>query len=561
VENDSSHLLPGNYPCIQSECNSSDAVRKYDDGQAYCFSCTHFYVAGEYPDTVVPSENKKAVPDFRRDISHELAELDLLPIRGILKRGISEKVARFFGIKCKVNTSGHVVAHYYPYPDGYWKERIVETKKFRLISEKGGNAHKLFGQDKFAGGGQRLVITEGELDAAAVAESSWQKYGKIYPVVSIQSATTIKAVIENREWIRSFDKVILCLDEDDAGEEARSKLTKIIGLDKVYKTKLPGKDANEILNEHGTDVLISCIFGAEKIIPGGIIGKEDLWEALVKYNDTESHPYPSCLDGLNEKLKGIRDGEIALFISGTSAGKSTMLREVMLDILSTTDQKIGIISLEESPAETARKLAGMAIMRNPAKEEIPLDELKVGFDKVFDTDRVIVLDHQGSISDESILDKLEYMCLSGAKKLFIDHITMLTSEGINDLQGNEAQDKIMNELLKVTKRHNVWIGLVSHLRKSPFGTKSFEEGRMPTLDDIKGSGSIKQVSFDVVGFARNMTASNDTEKNTIRMRVLKSRFTGLTGDVQGAYYNYDTGRLVGLKGPVIKEYTSVEERR
>jgi twinkle protein len=173
--------------------------------------------------------------------------------------------------------------------------------------------------------------------------------------------------------------------------------------------------------------------------------------------------------------------------------------------------------------------------------------LKIGFDTVFNDDRVILLDHQGSMNDDSIIDKLEYMALSGCKYLYIDHITILVSEGAEHLQGNEAQDKIMNDLLKIVKRHDVWIGLVSHLRKVLTGSKSFEQGKLPTLDDIKGSGSIKQISMDVIAFARDMTSEDVQIRNTIKMSVLKCRFTGLTGPVPGAFYVYDTGRLMGLQ--------------
>ena len=38
---------------------------------------------------------------------------------------------------------------------------------------------------------------------------------------------------------------------------------------------------------------------------------------------------------------------------------------------------------------------------------------------------------------------------------------------------------------------------------------------------LKGSGSIKQISFDIVAFARNLVADNATERNTIKFRVLK----------------------------------------
>lgn len=229
-----------------------------------------------------------------------------------------------------------------------------------------------------------------------------------------------------------------------------------------------------------------------------------------------------------------------------NSGKSSMIREIIYHLLKTTQDKIGIVALEEAPAETARELSSLVLNKNPAKEEIPLEELKEGFDKIFGDDRIVLLDHQGAIADISIIDQLEYMALVDCKYIFIDHITILVSEGVEGLTGNESQDKMMNDLLKLVKRHNIFIGLISHLRKTPNQGKSFEEGKLPTLDDIRGSGSVKQISMDVVGFARDMTAPNERVRNSIKMAVLKSRHTGLTGPVDGAYYDYDTGRLLRI---------------
>ena len=75
---------------------------------------------------------------------------------------------------------------------------------------------------------------------------------------------------------------------------------------------------------------------------------------------------------------------------------------------------------------------------------------------------------------------------------------------------------------------------------------SFEEGKLASIDDIKGSGSIKQISFDIVAFARNLVAENSIERNTIKFRVLKSRFTGLTGSAGSATYDNNTGRLTAV---------------
>lgn len=538
-------IIKRNQPCLNPDCGSHDARQIYENLDSFCFSCQKWFKPedGEAAPMKTPSIPKV----YKKQVT--LEDISTLGVRGFRDRGITKIVCDFFGVKVSFNASGDIDAHYYPYLVGdtfSYKVRNL-PKDFIWLGPPG----ELFGKDKFAGGGKRLIITEGEIDALSIAQATYDKYSKIYPVVSLPSATSVNKLLTHREWIRSFQDVVLCLDNDEAGKVALEKAVRIIGVDKVKVITYPQdcKDANDILVKNGGETLRSILWDAKEWSPAGIVHKEELWNALANYNSIESIPYPDCLAGVNTKLKGHRLGEIVLFISGTGSGKSTILREDMLHLLDTTppDTKIGIISLEESPAETARKLSGMAIYKNPAYEEIPLEELKVGFDAVFGSDRVVLLDHQGSIKDSSIVDQLEYMALMGCKYLFIDHITILVSEGADGLSGNEAIDKVMNDLLRLVKRHDVWVGLVSHLRKAPVAGKSFEEGKLPSIDDIRGSGSIKQISFDIISFARDLTAQSDVIRNTIKMRILKSRYTGLTGIVPGAFYDHVTGRLKGIK--------------
>lgn len=538
-------VVTRNQPCLNTNCGSHDARQIYEDGTSFCFSCQTWSPKQEGEITI---ETKKET--FTKQIT--IADVRELPIRGFKEREITKPICEFFEVHVSYGENGEIDAHYYPYGENAYKIRRL-PKLFSWLNK----SEELFGQRKFNAGGKRLVITEGEIDALSVAQASQEKYNRIYPVVALSSSTMTKSLLEARDWIRSFDEVVLLLDEDKAGRVATEEAIKIIGIDKAKLGKLPCKDPNEVLLKFGSKGLLQCIFDAAPYIPSGIIRKEELWEALKSYNSIPAVPYPSCLEGVNSKLKGMRPGEIVLFISGTGSGKSTVLREIMIHVLDKTPDKIGVISLEESPAETARKLAGMVLLKNPAKEEIPIEELKVGFDKVFGNDRVILLDHQGSIDDSSIISQLEYMCLSGCKYLFIDHITILVSEGMENLTGNEAQDRVMNDLLRLVKRHPVWVGLVSHLRKASGGAKSFEEGRLPSIDDVRGSGSIKQVSFDIVSFARNLTAQGELERNTIKMRILKARQTGLTGPIKGVRYNYETGRLSSIESDVVEDFVSI----
>ena len=539
-------IVTRNQPC--EKCGSSDAKQIYDDGSAFCFSCKSNFFA--------PKEGYMEQPEIKKDWSSRLQEVQNdYPSRGFKERNIYLQVAEHYGVKVSYDLDGNIDAHYYPF---YADDKLCGYKVRRLpkdFSSIGTVRGGLFGQQLYSGG-PRLVITEGELDAMSVQSAWFKKYKTFYPVVSLRSASSVKDLIKERDWIRNFNEVILWLDNDDAGREATKEAARIIGYDKIKIAKSNEKDASDLWIKD-PDKVLKTIYDSVEYTPAGILTKDQLWHQLEKYNEIESVPYPDYMEGLNDKLKGMRFGEITLWTSNTSSGKSTLLREIAIDLLEKTDDKIGIISLEESPAETARKMAGMAINRNPANEEIPIDDLKEGFDRIFDSDRVLVLDHQGSISDGSIMDFLEYMCLSGCKYLFVDHITILASEGAEGLTGNEAIDKIMNDLLRLVKKHEVWIGLISHLRKTDNKGRSFEEGKLPSMDDIRGSGSIKQISMDIIAFARNVGSDNPEERNTIKTKVLKCRYTGLTGPSGSLYYDFDTGRL--KKGA--NEFETVDEIR
>ena len=556
--NDDSHVVKKDQPCIdQDGCSSSDAMQLYSDGHGYCFSCMSYFKPSQVEEEEVLdlesldlSEDVNAKSNYQRtNVSKGVQKAT----RGFRERHITKRVTSFYGVTVLESVQGgKILEHWYPYFDESGK--TVEVHKVRKLPKEfrsepsGVTPQELFGQRLFPAKGKRIIVTEGELDAMAIAQVQYDKYERFYPVVSLptgaQSAKKILA--KHLKYLRSFDEVVLWFDKDEVGEKATAQACKIIGADKVKIVNCPEKDACDALSKLGPEAVMRAIWDAEIWKPAQIMATADIWKELEAYEEIESIPYPPCLSGLNDKTKGMRRGEITLFTSGTGSGKSTMMREIMYHLLNNEDKdiKIGIISLEESAAETARRLAGLAINKNPAKEEIPLDELKVGFDKVFGSNRVMLLKHEDCSLGADILEHLDWMAVSGCTHLFLDHITLLTSEGFDNLtSGNEATDKAMNVISRMVKRRNVWVGLVSHIRKMGEAGKSFEDGVIPTLDDIRGSGSIKQICYDVLGFARNLNADSADARNTVKLAVLKSRYTGLTGPAGKAKYDYHTGRL------------------
>lgn len=528
------------------ECGSSDAKHVYEDGHTHCFSCNK---------TTFPKEESAPVKTTTptTNTSNNIAELHSLNSYPMSSRGISQEVVEFFDVKMGFDENRKPKSHYYPYTKNNtttaYKERQL-PKSFYVHGDF--KDVDLFGQSKFSGG-RTLVICEGEIDVLSVAQAFKDYKGVIYPVVGLPSASDTNSVLRQRDWVNGFAKVILMMDHDEAGDKATDVLSKMIKAGKAFVAKLPEKDANETLVKHGKDAILRAIWDAKEWSPAGIVTGDKVWEHFLARQSVTSVLFPDCMQGINDKVGGMRHGEITLFTSGTGSGKSTIIKEIILDLLDKTEDRVGLVSLEESIGDTAEKFVSMAL-RRPILGEPPLteEELKVGFDKVFGDERLVLLDHQGSVGDSSLIDKIEYMCLMGCKYLVLDHITIAVSEGSEGLSGNEAIDKIMSDLLKVVKRHNVWLGLISHLRKAPMG-KSFEEGNMPSIDEIKGSGSIKQISFDIIAFCRNMTAEDELERNTIKYSVLKSRFTGRTGPAGAANYDPKTTRLqnannIGFEG-------------
>ena len=142
------------------------------------------------------------------------------------------------------------------------------------------------------------------------------------------------------------------LDQDEAGQKATDNIAKMIKAGKARVAKLPCKDPNETLMKHGKDAILRGVWDAQPWNPAGIVVGEEIWEQFKNRQAVESIPYPPCLDGLNTKLKGIRQGEITLFTSGTGSGKSTVIKEIVLDLLTKTEDKVGLISLEESVGDT-----------------------------------------------------------------------------------------------------------------------------------------------------------------------------------------------------------------
>ena len=515
-------------PC--DSCGSTDANSLYDDNHQYCFAC-ETYVAGDGTTT-----HTKVVKPMNKDIQF----YDNASSLSIASRGITSATCIAYGVR---QDKGK---HYYPYFDGDGvmsavKTRDVETKSFSIAGDF--KEATLFGQNLFTKAGRYLTICEGELDALA----SYQMQGSKYPCVSVRNGAqaALKDCKAQYEWIDSFENIVICFDADEPGQKASQAVAELFGGKvKVMKHKKGYKDACDYLENGSTKEFIDAWWSAESYVPDGIVQGNTLWDIVSAPIEKADCDYP--YEALNKLTYGIRKGELVMVTAGSGLGKSQFLREIVWHILSKTEDKIGLMFLEEGVRKTARSLMSLAVNKpiHLPDVEISPEELKDAFDRTLGSDRIYLFDHFGSTSLENIINRVRYMAKGlNCGYVFLDHLSIIVSGGdVGDER--KALDSIMTKLRMIVQETGISLICVSHLKRAE--GRGHEEGAATSLAQLRGSGAIAQLSDIVIGLERNGQADDNIERNTTKVKVLKNRFSGYTGAAGNLLYNGITGRMLEM---------------
>lgn len=526
-------------------CGSSDAGAIYTDGHFHCFSCrqTEHAYDGEHAHEVVnhmkPTNPK---PRLVHDSSRLNEMLNGLTCSLLADRKISAAVVEKFGVRIdNVNDR-----HLYPYRNGDGALIGVKTRYSRnkTFSWDGNGQTVLFGMHLFPGGGKTITICEGEIDTMA----AHQMNGSKWPTVGMPSATGIKAVKDNLEYLNTFEEIYLAFDNDDAGKRATEDVANLFEPNKCKVVNLaPLKDVGDYLSQSKVEDYTRRWWNAQPFTPEGIVRGSSLWDLVSTDDDTPSVSYP--YDGLQEMTYGIRVGELVTLTAGSGLGKSAVVRELMYHLLNVTEDNIGCMFLEESTKRSALGFMSMAAnkpLHLPDTEKTP-EELRLAFDQVLGTDRIFLYDSFGSNSLENIIGRVRHMAKAmDCKYIVLDHLSIVVSSQENGDE-RKAIDEIVTRLRMLIQELRISLIMVSHLRR-PQG-QGHEDGAVTSLSQLRGSAAIAQLSDMVIGLERNGQAENEVLRNTTTVRVLKNRFSGITGPATYLYYDKTTGRLTETGEP------------
>lgn len=515
----------GHEPC--PACGSKDNLARYDDGTGYCFGCKHY----EHGDGT--TSKREEAPE--RDWTPVSVEYRAIPNRGFSKE---DGEANDYGWGEYKGEQCHVAN--------------VRDERGRLIGQKlrfGGKKFTRLGQSKdlglwlmwkFGNGGKHIVITEGECDAVAVRKAMDNKW----PVVSLPdgASSAAKAIAHDYENLDKFDRIVLMFDQDKPGQEAVDAVAPLLPPGKAAIALLPRKDANDVLRQDGPATIIRAFWDAKLWKPDGIVAGEEFTLDKVKTAAVIGFPYP--YPKLQEKILGMRKGELTLWTAGSGIGKSTIVRELGHYLHENNGCYLGNVFLEENNVKTAQ--AYVAIDRN-----IPLGRLRFDPSLLSDADWTASLDrvvrrgmwfynHFGSLESKNLINKLRYLAtVCKVDFILLDHISIVTSGMESSSEGERKDiDILMTRLRQLIEETGVGVHAIVHLKRVQ--GKNFNEGGSVSLSDLRGSASLEQLSDNVIALERNQQGN---KPNDMRLRVLKCREMGDLGEADMLTYNRQTGRI------------------
>lgn len=461
-------------------------------------------------------------------------------------RGISKATCQKSGYWiAKVNNQSYQVADYRDQNGSIVSQKIRDkNKEFTCRGSHKGDALYL---KHLWNGGKKIVVTEGEIDALTVMELQDCKW----PVVSLGhgAAAAKKTMAANYEYLDAFDQIILMFDMDDAGRKAVEEAAQVLPPGKVFVAVLPYKDANECHLNGASKAVMEQIWNAAPWVPDGVVSAislKDRVKEAMRSAASVGYLFSGC-PGLNDRTLGMRGGEVIMVTSGSGMGKSTFVRQQALSLGREQNLKVGMAMLEESVEETMEDLTGIANGVRLRQQTLEYKEKLIEsgkfdewFDGLFGDDKFHLYDSFAEAEVDRLLAKLHYMRTGlGCDVIILDHISIVVSAS-EESDERKMIDRLMTKLKGFAKSTGVVLIVICHL-KNPEKGKAHEEGRAVSITDLRGSGSLRQLSDTIIALERDQQGDIP---NVVLLRILKCRFNGVGVGIAGYMeYNAETGLL------------------
>ena len=545
---------------LSHSCGARTALQVFSDEEGnlsgYCFSCGT-YVAdplgkGKTYDDI---PEKQRLGKTKEEVAAEMEVIANCKAIDLPDRKLRSSILDYYGIKIGMSEQDGKTPmfHFYPYyKDGElvaYKVRHIETKNMWTVGNQ--RDVDLFGwQQAVATGAQRLIITEGELDAVALRRIfeiyTKQQYIDNMPAVcslphgaSSAGKDLAKLMPKIRKY---FKKVSFCFDNDKAGEQAIEAACKIVPDATVIT--LPAKDANACLIEGvGKAAFNAAQWKDDKVKNTRLVFGEDLHEEAREQAQYGELTWP--WEHIQKTTRGIRYGETIYIGAGVKMGKSELLNALGAHFIKKHGIEIFMAKPEEANKKTYKLLAGKMeghIFHDP-EVEFDYD----AYDRAGEVlkGKLAMVNLYQHLGWESLKADIYAAASWGAKAIFIDPITNLTN-GMNSADANVKLQEYAQELSAMALDLNVVVFIFCHL-KAPTQGDDHEHGGDVLSSQFAGSRAMMRSCNLMIGLEGDKSPMNKEgiersmqEKNMRDLVLLEDREFGQTGKFP-IYWDYNTG--------------------
>jgi hypothetical protein len=528
---------------------------------AYCHSCQWTLLSDEEKAARgIDEEEEDETVSTREPITDE-ENARIKQYTGIKSkgwRGIKDETNKFFGVRYEYDEeTGEPDAQYTPTTIG---GKLVGYKVRRMPKDFSspvgvvGKDCELAGQFRFPNGGRVVLIVGGEVDQLSAYQMIAEYQAtKGYDAIAVVSPTVgetgcAKQVQAQYEWFDKFDRIIIGMDNDAAGEAATHKIAKVLPKNKLYVAKWSKKDPNAMLQAGLEKQFVNDYFRSKPYTPDGIVGSSSLADKIREAAALLKIPLPKFMHKLQEMMAGgIPLKTIINLGSASGTGKSTIIDEMTYFWIFNSPYKPGIVTLESDAGQYGTKLLSRHLGRKidliaDVTEKLAYLDSDYVRQKEHElyfrpdgTERFyLVEDRDGGL--DSMKAKIEELIIGcGCQLIILDPL-----QDILDGMSNEDQAVFLKWMKGLLKSHDVTFINVNHVRKSGGGQKANSTGADLFEEDMQGSSSIFKSGACNLLFTRNKEAEDEVERNTTRMKASKIRWTGKTGVAGDYYYSNET---------------------
>ena len=377
-------------------------------------------------------------------------------------------------------------------------------KKVTWIS-KDSKPH-LYGWNSIPKTARDVIITEGELDQATA-----HQWG--FPALSLPMGVNGLDWIENDYGhLERFERIFLCFDNDDAGEEAFESISNRLGKDRCFKVVLQHKDLNAMLLDFGTkEEFQVCLDEAKTIDPKEIARVNDfasaVTETMLQPEDTIGSECPWNIPWR------IRGSEITLWTGINSHGKTIALSQVMVH-----DMWQGHTCCIASPEMPVKKQIAIAVRQALGYYPKTAHQVKLATDWLHD--KMIFVNYEGDINYKDVIKQFTYAHKRyGCTRFLVDSLLyMVSTEELKD------QKAVVVDFRQFSKEYDVHTHIVAHARKG------VDENTAPGKMDISGSVDLSNVTDNGISIWRNKAKEKGEETKVAgdaTFNCFKQRETGI----------------------------------